>query len=128
MRWLKIIVFINGLAFLAYAFSNYFVPSSFFVPSDAPAYANDAVKATGTLYLPLAIVQLGSWWMTDRFGLRLVAFASLVAAAGFSLLSLMASTGTSAPWHQYNNGFAAGWAVVALIYVWLLYRERTRAA
>ena len=128
MRWLKILLFINGLAFLVYAFSNYFMPASFFVPSDAAGYANDAVKAIAAGYLALAIIQLGSWWVADRFALRLVAYASVVYAAAFAAQAAMAGTGSSDPFHQYGIAVAGAWAVVALLYAWLIYRERSGAA
>ena len=128
MRWLKILMFINGLAFLAYAFENYFLPTSFFLPSDAAAYATDAVKLIGASYLPLAIVQLGSWWATDRFSIRLVAYASIVYAAAFAVNAVMVKADSSDLFHTYGIGIAAAWAVVALIYAWLIYRERSGAA
>ena len=128
MRWLKILVVVNGLAFLAYTVSNIFMPSSFFVPSDAPGYALDAVRAVGLGYLPLGLIQLGAWWMSDRFALRLIAGASLVYAAGFALLALMAGSGSSDPFHSLGVVIAAGWAVVAVLYAFLLYRERSGAA
>jgi hypothetical protein len=128
MRWLKILLFINGLAFLVYAFSNYFMPASFFVPSDAAGYATDAVKVIGAGMLAFAIIQLGSWKVTDRFALRLVAYASLVSAATFAVQAAMAGTGSSDPFHQYGMAVAGAWAVVALLYAWLIYRERSGAA
>jgi len=129
MRWLKIMLLINGVVSLAYAFSNYFMPTSFFAPSDAAAgWGLDAVKLIGAGYLPLAIVQLGSWWATDRFSIRLVAYASIIYAAAFALNAFLAKSGSSDPFHTYGMGVAGAWGVVALLYAWLIYRERSAAA
>jgi hypothetical protein len=129
MRWLKYLLLINGLAFLAYAFSNYFVPTSFLAPSDAAAgWGLDAVKLVGAGYLPLAIVQLGSWWATDRFSIRLIAYASIVYTAAFAANAIMVKSGSSDMYHTYGMGLAAAWAVVTLLYAFLIYRERSEGA
>jgi hypothetical protein len=128
MRWLKYLLVVNGLASLAYAFSNYFLPTSFFAPSDAAGWGLDAVKLVGAGYLPLAIIQLGSWWATDRFSIRLIAYASIVYAAAFAANAFLAKSGSSDPFHTYGTVVAAAWAVVTLLYAWLIYRERSEAA
>jgi hypothetical protein len=40
----------------------------------------------------------------------------------------MLSTGSSDLFHQNHMAFAAAWAVVAVLYAWLIYRERSGAA
>jgi len=102
--------------------------TSFFAPSDASGWGLDAVKLVGMGYLPLGIIQLGSWRIPDRFAIELIAVASLVYAAGFAALAAVAGSGSSDPFHQYGIGVAAAWAAVSLLYVWLIYRERSGAA
>lgn len=129
MRWLKILLLVNGLASVLYVFSNILLPTSFFAPSDAVAgYGLDAVKLLGLGYLPLGIIQLGCWRVADRFSIRLIAVASMVYAAGFALLAATASSGSSDPFHQYGIGVTGAWLVVSVLYLWLLYRERSGAA
>ena len=128
MRWLKILLLINGIASVSYTFSNILLPTSFFAPSDATGWGLDAVKLVGIGYLPLGIIQLGSWRIAERFTIELIAFASLVYAAGFALLAAVAGSGSSDPFHKVGVGIAAAWVVVALLYVWLIYRERSGAA
>jgi hypothetical protein len=128
VRWLKIVLFISGLAFLAYAFSNYFLPASFFVPSDAAGYATDAVKVIAAAYLFIAIIQLGSWKVTDRFALRLIAYASVVFMAAATAQAAMVGKGSSDPFHQYSIAFAAAWGAVTVLLAFLIYRERSEAA
>lgn len=128
MRWLKILLLVNGLVSISYVFSNILLPTSFFAPSDAAAgYGLDAVKLLGLGYLPLGIIQLGSWRIADRFAVRLIAVASMAFAAGFALLGAMAGSGSSDPFHQYGMGIAVAWIVVSVLYLWLLYRERSGA-
>jgi hypothetical protein len=104
------------------------MPTSFFAPTDASGYGLDAVKLVGMGYLPLGIVQLGSWRIADRFAVRLIAVASMAYAAGFALLAAMAGSGSSDPFHQYGVGVAGAWALVTLLYAWLIYRERSGSA
>ena len=126
MRWLKVLLLVNGLASISYFFSNILLPTSFFAPSDAaPGYGLDAVKLLGLAYLPLGIIQLGSWRVVDRFSIRLIAVASMAYTAGFALLGAMAGSGSSDPFHKYGMGIAAAWVVVTLLYAWLIYRERS---
>jgi hypothetical protein len=128
MRWLKILLVVNGVASVSYVFSNILMPTSFFAPTDASGYGLDAVKLVGMGYLPLGIVQLGSWRIADRFAVRLIAVASMAYAAGFALLAAMAGSGSSDLFHQYGLVIAGAWALVAVLYAWLIYRERPVAA
>lgn len=128
MRWLKILLVVNGVAYLAYAASNIFMPTSYFVPSDAPGYAVDVTRVVGIAYLALGLIQLGTWWVTERFAVRLIAGASLLYSAGFAALAAVQGSGSSDPFHQLGVGIAAGNTVVAVLYAFLLYRERTSAA
>ncbi|KRT64583.1 MAG: hypothetical protein XU10_C0001G0032 [Chloroflexi bacterium CSP1-4] len=128
MRWLKYLLFINGVAFAIFTVENIFLPTSFLMPSDAPGYGLDAARAMGVAYLPSAVIMLGSWWMTDRFAIRLTALGALSFAVAFAVLAAVLSSGSSDLFHQNHLAFAAAWAVVALLYAWLLYRERSGAA
>ena len=128
MRWLKILLFINGVMFAIFTVSNIFLPTSFLMPADAPAYGLDAARTMGVGYLPGAVIWIGSWWMTDRFAIRLCALGALVYAAAFALLAAVLGTGSSDLFHQNHLAFAAVWAVVAVLYAWLIYRESSGAA
>ena len=66
--------------------------------------------------------------MIDRFALRLIALAALAYAVGFALLGAMAGSGSTDPWHQYGMAFAGAWVVIAVVWAFLLYRERSGAA
>ena len=128
MRWLKILLFINGLMFAIFTVENILLPASFLMPSDAPGYGLDAARTLGIGYLPGAIIWLGSWWMTDRFAIRMCAVGALGFAAALSVQAAMLGTGSSDLFHQNHMAFAAAWAVVAVLYAWLIYRERSGAA
>ncbi len=128
MRWLKIVLAINGVAYLFYAASNTVAPTSYFLPADAPGYAVDVTRVLAVAYLALGLIQLGTWMVTDRLAVRLVAGASLVYAAGFAILGVTVGTGSSDPFHQIGLAAGIGNGVVAVLYAILLYRERSAAA
>lgn len=128
MRWLKILLAINGIAFVFYAVSNTVAPSSFFLPTEAPGYAVDAIRVLAVAYLALGLVQLGSWFVKDRQAVQLVAGASLVFVVGFAILAATQGTGSSDSFHQIGSAIAIGNGAVAVLYAFLLYRERTAAA
>jgi len=107
MRWLKILLAINGVAFLAYAASNILLPTSYFLEADAPKTAVDAVRVVGITYGALGLIQLGMWWVADRLALQ--------------------GSASNDPFHQLGLVVAAGNGLVALIYAWLLYRESQTA-
>lgn len=127
MRWLKIVLAINGVVLIGYAVSNTVAPTSYFAPSDAPGYAIDVIRVVAVSYLALGLVQLGTWWVTDRRAVRLVAGASLVYAAGFGILGATIGTGSSDAFHQVGLVAGIGNIVVAVVYAFLLYRERSEA-
>ena len=127
MRWLKILLAINGVAFLAYAASNILLPTSYFLEADAPKTAVDAVRVVGIAYGALGLIQLGMWWVADRLALRIVAGASLLFCAGFAAQAALQGSASNDPFHQLGLVVAAGNGLVALIYAWLLYRESQTA-
>ncbi|MEW5989907.1 MAG: hypothetical protein AB1736_01000 [Chloroflexota bacterium] len=128
MRWLKVLLAINGIAFLFYAVSNTVAPSSFFLASDAPGYAVDMLRVLSLAYLAMGLIQLGTWFVSDRLAVQMVAIGSLVFEVGFGVLAATQGTASSDPFHQMGLGIAAGNAVVAALYAWLLYRTRASAA
>ena len=127
MRWLKILLAINGVAFLFYAVGNIVAPTSYFLPTDAPQSALDAVRAMSSLYAGLGLVQLGSWWLQDRRATRLIAVASMVAIGAFAIAAALQGSGSSDPFHQLSLAIAVGNGIFAAIYAVLLYREQMTA-
>lgn len=125
MRWLKVLLAINGVAFVFYAVSNIFLPTSYFLPAGTTGYAVDLVRVVGMAYGALGLIQLGMWLVTDRLTVRIVAIASLLFAAGFAVQAAIQGTGSTDTFHQIGLGVAAGNAVVVALYGYLLYRERT---
>lgn len=128
MRWLKIVLAINGVIYLYYAASNTVAPTSYFLPADAPGYAVDVTRVLAVGFLALGLIQLGTWMVTDRLAVRLVAGASLVYAAGFAIVAATVGTGSSDPFHQIGLAAGIGNGVIAVLYAILLYRERAAAA
>ena len=128
MRWLKLLLAINGVVFVLYAVSNTLAPTSYFLPSDAPGYAIAVVRVVSVAYLALGLIQLGMWMVTDRLAVRIVAGASLVFAAAFAGFAVTVGSGSSDPYHQFAMAGAAGNVIVAILYAILLYRERAGQA
>lgn len=130
MSLLKIMLAANGAAFLLRGSLNIAQPTSFYLESDAPAYAQDAVRILGITYLTVGLVQLGMWWVGDRRAVRIVAGAALLFAAGVAIQAATQSSGSSDSFHELGLGSAAENALVASLYTLLLYREgrQTRLA
>jgi peptidoglycan/LPS O-acetylase OafA/YrhL len=125
MRLLKILIALNGVAFIFYALEAFYDPNLFWSPSGSPDTVLDIGRAAGVGQLAFGIVQLGAWRMKERWGVELVAVASLVYAVGFGVIVAIASAHPSDDmFHQFGMFGAAVWAVVAILYVVLLYRER----
>lgn len=125
MRWLKILIALNGVAFIFYALEAFYDPNLFWSPSGSPNTVLDIGRAAGVGQLAFGIVQLGAWRMKERWGVELVAVASLVYAVGFGVIVAIASAHPSDDmFHQFGMPGAAVWAAVAILYVVLLYRER----
>lgn len=125
MRWLKILIALNGVAFIFYALEAFYDPNLFWSPSGSPDTVLDIGRAAGVGQLAFGIVQLGAWRMKERWGVELVAVASLVYAVGFGVIVAIASAHPSDDmFHQFGMLGAAVWAVVAILYAVLLYRER----
>ncbi len=128
MRWLKILLAINGIVLLVYAATNTLAPTSYFLPSDAPGYAVDVTRVVGVGYLAFGLVQLGMWLVTDQMAIRIVAGTSLVYAAGFALLAFTSSASSSVTFHEIGVAAGIGNGLVAVLYAILLYREARTAA
>lgn len=118
----------NGLAFLLYAATCSIAPSSYFLPPDAPDYAISVVRVVAVIYLAMGLIQIGMWRVMDRMAVRIVAGSSSVSVTGFAILAATAGSASSDPFHQFGPFVAVGNAIVAILYVFLLYRERTAQA
>lgn len=116
-----------GPPFLFHAVSNFVAPSSFYFPPDAPGYAVDVLRVLSVGYLAMGLIQLGSWFLTDRLAIQLVAGGSLVFVIGFGILAATQGTGSSDPFHQLGLAIAIGNVVFAALYAMLLYRTRSAA-
>lgn len=128
MRWLKILLVVNGAVFLLYAATNTIAPTSYFLPSDAPDYAISVVRVVAMTYLAMGLIQVGMWWVMDRLAIRIVAGASLVLTAGFAILAATGGSASSDAFHQLGVLAGATNAIVAILYAFLLYRERQEQA
>jgi hypothetical protein len=122
MRWLKILLALNGVVFLWRAFNNIFRPTSFYLLSDAPKYAVDAVRVIGISFIALGLIQLGTWWVVDRLAVRIVAGASLLFAVGFVALAAMMGSTSADAFHRIRFGSIAENTVVVVLYAILLFR------
>lgn len=128
MRWLKILIALNGVAFIFYALEAFYDPNLFWSPSGSPDAVRDIGRAAGVAQLAFGIVQLGVWRMKERWGVELVAVASLVYSVGFGVMLAIASSHPSDDmFHNFGMAGAAVWAVFAILYLVLLYRERREA-
>ncbi len=128
MRWLKILLALNGVAYAYYGLSNIALPTSYFLPSDAADYAIATVRVVGVMYVALAIVQLGAWRIADRGAVRLISVASLVAAVGFAVQAALLGSGSTTVFQSVGVAVAAGYAVFAALFAILIYREWREAA
>ena len=128
MRWLKILMALQGVAFIFYALEAFYDPNLFWSPSGSPDNVLDIGRAVGVAQLAFGIVQLGAWRMTERWGVELIAMASLVFSVGFAIMLGIASSHPSDDmFHQFGMTGVAVWAVFAILYVALLLRERREA-
>lgn len=129
MRWLKILIAVNGVAMVFYGLEALYDPGLFWSPAGSPATVVDIGRAVGVAQLALGLIQLGAWRMKERWGVELVAMASLAYAVGFAAILAMASSNASEDmFHQLGMAGAAAWAVVTILYAVLIYRERQEAA
>jgi hypothetical protein len=128
MRWLKILIALNGAVSVLYGLMGWFLPTQFWAPAGSPATVINIIQALSSLQLTLGIVQLGSWRMKERWGVELVAAASLFNAFAFGVVLWLASSNPSSDmFHQLGVAGAAAWMVVALVYAFVIYRERQEA-
>lgn len=124
MRSLKTLLAVNGLVFFIRAVTNLVRPTSFYLESDAPKYAVDAVRVIGITYAALAVIQLGMWRVDDRRAVRAVAGASQLFAAGIAVQAATQGSSSTDTFHRIRFASAAENAAVVVLYALLLHRER----
>lgn len=128
MPWLKIMLVLNGVAFIFYALQSLYDPNLFWSPNGSPDNVLDIGRAAGVGQLALGTIQLGAWRMTERWAVEIVAVGSLAYSAGFAAVMAIASSHPSDDlFHNFGLAGAAIWAGVAILYAVLLYRERREA-
>lgn len=128
MRALKVLLAINGTIFLWRGALDIVQPTDFYLESNAPNYAMDAVRVIGITYLTVGIIQLGMWQVTDRLAVRVVAAASLLFGAAVAVQAVTQGSGSADAFHRLAPGPAVENALVALLYAALLYRESRTTA
>lgn len=124
---LRSLVAANGLVFLLRAFTNLVHPTSFYLDEDAPANAKDAIHALGITQASLGLAQIGVARSTDPRAIRSLSTASLLFAAAHALKAATMSTDPSDAFHRLRIGVVAENTGVALLFGWLLARERRAA-
>ena len=128
MRWLKILIALNGVVSVLYGLMGWFMPTQFWAPAGSPVTVINIIQALSSLQLALGIIQLGTWRMNERFGVVLVGVASLFNAFAFGVVLWLASSNPSSDmFHQLGAAGAVVWLVVAALYAFLIYRERQEA-
>jgi len=134
MRALKIMLAYNGIESVLRGVVNLAVPTLFYLPKDAPGYAQDAVRVLAITYLALGVIQLGAWRMQERWAVRVIASASLLFAAGVAVQAATQVSGSTDAFHE--AGVVLGPVVlpnvginvlVTAIYAILLLRESRMA-
>ena len=128
MRALKVLLAINGAIFLGRGSLDIVQPTNFYLESNAPKYALDAVRVIGITYLTVGLIQLGMWRVTDRLAVRVVAGASLLFGAAVAVQAVTQGSGSADAFHRLAPGPAVENALVALLYAALLYRESRTTA
>jgi hypothetical protein len=128
VRWLKVMLAVNGALFLWGGSLDILQPTSFYLEADAPVYAMDAIRVLGITYLALGLIQLGAWQVADRRAVRVVAGASLLFAAGVGVQAVTQGSASADAFHQLSPGPAAENLLVALLYAGLFAREIRLAA
>ena len=122
MRWLKILLVINGLVFLVRGFLNITDPTSFYLEAEAPTYARDAVRVLGVAYLTIGVVQIGTWWAVERTSIMVVSAASMFFAVGVAILAITQGSASTDAFHDLSWGSALENAAVGLLYSALMVR------
>jgi len=128
MRALKALLAINGVVFLWRGFLDIVQPTEFYLESDAPKYAMDAVRVIGITYVAVGLIQLGMWRVTDRLAVRVVASASMFFGAAVAVQAATQGSGSADAFHRLAPGPAVENALVAILYAVLIYRESRAAA
>ncbi len=128
MRALKNLLVFNGLVFLLRAVLNVLRPRSFYLESDAPDYASDAVRVLGITYGVVGFIQLGMWRVADWRSVRVVSWGSLVFAAGVAALATAQKTTSTDGFHRMRWASAAENVAVATAYAVLLTRAHRSSA
>lgn len=128
MRWLRVLLAVNGAAFVLYGVLNLVMPDSWYVAKGAPANEVDLARMIGILLLGLGLFQLGAWILQDRRAVEMIAGVSLLLMAGWAAfdLTIQGSTYTDS-FHSTALLGAVGYAVFAVLYAVVLYRERMAA-
>lgn len=124
MRWLKVLLAVNGAVFLYRGSLDILQPTSFYLESDALGYAMDAVRVMGITYLAFGLTQLGMWRVADPRAVRTVAGASFLFAAGVLAQAATQGSASTDAFHRLSLGAAAENLGVAASYAALLVRER----
>ena len=127
MRWLKVLLAVNGALFVLSGVSTIALPTAWFLPAAAPGYAMDLARVVGVFHLGLGLIQLGTWLVMDRLAVRLVAFASLVVEAGIGAQAALQGAGSTATFHRLGVAQAVVGVAFAVLYALLLNRERAAA-
>jgi hypothetical protein len=120
MRWLKVGLAVNGGVFLWRGSLDILQPTSFYLEPDAPKYAMDAIRVLGITYISLGLIQLATWWVSDRRAVRTVAGASLLFAAGVFAQAATQGSASADPFHQLSPGAAVENLLVAMLYAGFL--------
>jgi len=128
VRWLKILLALNGAAFVLYGVMNLITPDSWYVAKGAPANEVDLARMIGILLLGLGVIQLGAWILEERLAVEMIAGVSLLLMAGWAAFgfTIQGSTYTDS-FHTSAVATAAAYAVYAVLYAVVLYRERMAA-
>lgn len=115
---------LNGLVFLLRAALNVVRPTSFYLSSEAPENAKDAVRVLGITYAAMGVVQLGAARSADWTAVRIVATGSALFAGGVALQAFSQSSSPLDTFHRIRIASAGENLLVAGAYVALLHRER----
>jgi hypothetical protein len=130
MHALNVMLAWNGFESIARGLVNLARPTIFYLPPEAPKYAQDTVRVLAITYLAVGVMQLGACRLKDRQAVRLVAGASMLFAAGVALQAATQGSGSSDVFHQSGERIGPvtlnnAWINVlwSTIYAVLLLRE-----
>lgn len=121
---LRTVLAINGGVFLFRSLTNLRRPASFFLRSDAPSYAVDAVHVMGITQAALATAQLGVASSDDRRAVTATAIGSALFGTGVAAKALMTDGSHDVRFHRLRLAAGLENLAVATIYLVLLRRSR----